>query len=748
MIKDAAWIMADADLGDVCPRFCRTVTPRKKVLHAEADVTALGIFRFAVDGREQGDALLTPGLTSYTHRIQYFTYDITSYMTQPRTLSVTVGRGWALSDWYWHYTVPAELPRVPRAIAEVRITYEDGTQDVVHTDASWEVYRSESTYAELYFGETYDATADTGFVGHAKVARDFSTELVAQQGECVREMKRLPPVRLIVTPKGERVLDFGQNMAGYVELRRRGQVGDRVVLSHAEVLDKNGNFYNENYRQAKSLITYISGGGDEIFKPKFTFQGFRYVRLDEYPCEEIDLSEFCAVAIYSDMERTGHFLSGNEKINRLYRNVLWGQRSNFVDIPTDCPQRDERMGWTGDAQVFCRTAAINYNVKRFFFKWLEDMRLEQDIDGGVFGFVPSVKPYGQYKGAGWGDAAVICPYELYLAYGDRDMLAHFYPMMKRWVAYEHGAGDPADEYLWIGDDQWGDWLAMDAGDGFYNGATQNDLVASAYFARSAYLCALCAEALGEQEDARYFTELFSKVRTAFRAAFMKDGMPVMYPKGDAFSTNRPVKARTQTSLSLILRFGLCEEAERQPLCDELVRLIEENGGRMSTGFLGTANLLHALSENGRTDVAYELLLSEKNPSWLFSVNRGATTMWEHWDSMNEQGDFWSADMNSFNHYAYGAVYDWIYGYIGGIRVLPDGAGYTHVVLEPHTDRRLGFVRISYQTARGELSSAWEYTEDGRRFDVTVPLGTVAELTLPNGEAHRLTEGTYSFLVRD
>lgn len=747
MITDAKWITSQGRTGETCPDFRYTFKASGKIKRATACVSALGVYRLSIGGNEVTEGLLTPGLTSYSRRIQYQTYDITTHVTEECVFSITVGNGWALSDGYWFYTLPESIKRYPRAIAEFVIEYEDGRCEIVRTDKSWQVYTSDTTYAELYHGETCDKLAEIKFVGNADEDYEFKTDLIPQESEYVREMARTAPVKLIITPNGERVIDFGQNLAGYVEIRRKGNRGDRIVLSHAEVLDKDGNFYTANYRKAKNIVTYVSAGGDDVFKPRFTFQGYRYIRLDEYPCEEVDLSEFCSVAIFTDMKRTGHFSCGNPKINQLYSNIIWGQRSNFVDIPTDCPQRDERLGWTGDAEVFCRTAAINYNVESFFRKWLDDMVLEQDEDGGIYGIVPAIRPHGQMKATGWGDAAVICPYEIYLAYGNKDFLRRYYPMMKKWVEFIHNAGDPEDEFLWVGSRHWGDWLAMDAGDGFYVGATQNDLVASAYFANSAHICAKCAAILGESEDEKYFTELFGKIKSAFRNAFMKDGMPIIYPKGDAHSTNRPVKALTQTALSLILRFGLCEEYERESIAGELVKLIAENGGRMSTGFLGTANIMHALSDNGKGDIAFDLLFMEKNPSWLFSVNHGATTMWEHWDSVNDAGEFWSDRMNSFNHYAYGAVYDWIFGYVGGIKLLDDGAGYSHITVAPHADKRLGFVTVSYETRGGLLSSTWRYLDDGRvRYDITIPRGTVAELTLPGGVERTLSAGEYTYII--
>ena len=747
MITTAKWITAGERAGTVCPEFRKEYLCRGKITKATVEISALGLYTLYINEKRVSDRILTPGLTSYQNRIQYQTYDITDLLREDNCLAIRAGNGWALSDWYWKYVHPVDVPRRIRVIAAFAFTYENGETETLTTDESWEVFTSPVLTSELYHGETADYTAPITSLGMADVDADFPANLIPEEGEAVREMVRVSARELIVTPKGERVIDFGQNLAGYVEIRLRGKKGDRITLSHAEVLDKDGNFYTDNYRQAKSLITYVlSGDGEEILKPQFTFQGYRYIRLDEYPTDEVELSAFTSVAVFSDMKRTGFFRCGNEKINQLYSNILWGQRSNFVDIPTDCPQRDERFGWTGDAEVFCRTAAIQYDVEKFFTKWLGDMMVEQDAEGGVGGIMPAHPGMRASNSCGWGDAATICPFEIYRAYGNRDLLRRHYGMMKKWVEYIHGRGEPEDEYLWVGNDfHWGDWLAMDAGDGSYYGATQNDLIASAYFANSADLCRRAAKALGETEDEAYFTELHEKIVAAFRCAFIKDGLPVIYPKGDAFATNRPVKALTQTALALILRFRLCEEGDRAGMAEKLSQLIRENGGRMTTGFLGTAHILHALSENGQTKAAFDLLFQEEAPSWLFSVNHGATTMWEHWDSVNEKGEFWSTAMNSFNHYAYGAVYDWIFGCAAGIDVPDDGAGYTKVTIRPHPDRRLGFIDCSILTKNGRLTSAWRYLDDGTvRFTLTVPAGTEADLILPSGKAVYLIAGEYDF----
>lgn len=750
MLSNAKWIISPVDMGDMSTEFRFTLKLGEKLSHATVYASAYGVYNFYVNGKPASRAFMAPGCTDYNNFIQYQTYDITELLADESSavFSIVTGLGWAESR-LGHPTWPgytAKKSRLPAAIAAIRLEYSDGSCESIVTDERWDTYTTHIMISELYDGETYDLTSEIKFIGHAILDPVSERNLIAQIGPLSVERERISPAKLIITPKGERVIDFGQNLAGYVEFRIKGKRCDRIRISHAEVLDRDGNFYTDNMRLAKNECIYVLDGEENLLKPHFSFQGFRYIRLDEYPFDEVDLNGICAVAVYSDLRRTGHFSSGNAKINQLYSNVIWGQRSNFLDIPTDCPQRDERYGWTGDAQVFCRTAAINYDVESFFRKWLTDMRFDQEADGSVGGTVPYTRQkFKSLTSAAWGDAATICPYEIYRAYGNRELLAENFEMMKRWVEYVHKSGD--EEYLWIGGTHYGDWLGMDAGAGVYFGATQTDLIASAFFAKSTALVIEAGKILGE--DVSCFEELYRNVRRAFRAAFMKDGLPVIYPKADALSTNRPVKAPTQTGIALILAFGLCEDCERDTLVNKLAELIAENGGLMSTGFVGTPYLLHALSQNGRADLAYDLLLEERKPSWLFSVNNGATTMWEHWDGVDEDGNFWSADMNSFNHYAYGAVYDWIFGVALGIDVdmKHGGAGYKRIIYAPVPNERLGFAEGSIETAYGKISSRWSYLCDGSiRYELDIPDGVTATAMIKGLPLRELSGGSYVFTV--
>ncbi|MBR5140756.1 MAG: family 78 glycoside hydrolase catalytic domain, partial [Clostridia bacterium] len=726
MLSSASWIKSKHSIDNISPVFKKTFTLSGSVKSAVAYASAYGTYNLYLNGDKVGRAIMAPGWTSFKSRIQYQRYDLTDIIRNENTVELECSKGWALGNLGFltagEKVRPNPTTENVAVIFKLEIEYTDGRRDILVSDESWEVYTSHIISSELYNGETVDMTAPIERACYAVVDKSEKPTLIPQVGEDIIEGERIAASELIITPKGERVIDFGQNIAGYVEIRYKGKAGDRIRITHAEVFDFDGNFYTDNMRDAKNENIYISDGNENIFKPSFCFQGFRYIRLDEYPLEDVDLSTFTAIAIHSDIKRTGDFVCGYEKLNRLYSNIVWGQLSNYIDVPTDCPQRDERLGWTGDAEVFCRTAAINFNVKRFFEKWLGDVALEQGEDGSVAGVVPA--PYGTVSliSAAWGDAATVCPMEIYRAYGDKELLREHFPMMKKWVEYMHSFGE--DEYLYIGGVHYGDWVALDAGADQYVGATQTDLIASAYFAYSTELVVKAGKILGE--DVSEYEALYKKVREAFRTSFMKDGLPTIYPKGDAVTAKRPIKPITQTGIALILRFGLCEESERAGLTKKLLELIDGYDGRMATGFVGTPHILHALSENGETKRAYDLLLSEKTPSWLFSVNHGATTIWEHWDGMREDGSFWSTDMNSFNHYAYGAVYDWMFGVMVGIDIPEDSAAYNKITFTPHPDKRIGFARASVETALGKISGGWTYLDSGKiRYELSVPTGITA-----------------------
>ena len=733
-------------MGAAATTFRYDYQPKKEIKKATLYASAMGLYAFYLNGERVGKGIMTPGWTSYKKRTLYQAYDITADLREQNRLEFGVGQGWAVGYVSYDRTNHFVADHTS-LIAWLTVIYADGTREEIVTDESWDVYTNCVLSTEIYHGETVDLTAPIEYLGKA-VASEVEAKLVPQDGEWITEHERLAPIAAFRTPKGELVLDFGQNLAGYVEVKIRGKRGDRIVLHHAEVLDRDGNFYTDNMCAARNENIYICSGGDDIFKPTYSFQGFRYVRLAEYPFEEVDLNSFRAIAVHSDIKRTGSFHCGNEKINQLYHNIIWGQKSNYLDIPTDCPQRDERLGWTGDAQIFCRTAAINYNVKSFFRKWMRDVAAEQRSDGGIHGVIPQPMERLTRISAAWGDVACVVPWELYMAYGDKKLLREHFHMMKKWVEYMHNAGD--EEFLWLNGLHYGDWLAMDAGGDSYVGATSCDLIAGAFFAYSTDLLIRAGEVLGE--DMSGYRELHKNICARVREYFLeKDGtpklqVPMTERKPDFWKGGTGIdkirSCMTQTTLVLLLHFHICPEEDRERYGNMLVQMIRDNGNLMSTGFVGTPYILHALTETGHTDVAYELLMEERSPSWLYSVNHGATTMWEHWNSLKEDGSFWSKDMNSFNHYAYGAVYDWIFGTALGIK--PTAPAYKEISLEPHPDKRLGFAEASIETAQGKIRGHWYYKGDTVYYEFDIPTGVTARLHLPGGYTEVLTEGSYRF----
>ncbi len=504
--------------------------------------------------------------------------------------------------------------------------------------------------------------------------------------------------------------------------RTVGDIGSRIVLDHCEMLDKDGNFYTENYRAARSQVTYITDGNRENwYHPHFSFQGFRYIRLTEYPTNDIYLGDFTAVVVHSDLRRTGYFSCSDPLVNRLYENVIWGQRGNFLDVPTDCPQRDERLGWTGDAQVFCRTAAYNFDVEKFFRKWLRDLAADQGPGGAVPDIIPALWGANGTHGAfAWADAATVCPWEIYRAYGNKEMLAEQFPSMKGWVDFLRSKGSTPE--AWNNGPQYGDWLGLDAEEGSYRGATSDPLLATAFVVYAADLLIKAGLELGYDMDE--YVAFKQLAADAFRKEFVgEDGM---------------LTCDTQTAYLCALAFGLAPDPATYAA--HLADKIHKNGDHIQTGFIGTAYIMDALTDNGYADVAYTLLLQKEFPSWLYCVRKGATTIWEHWDGLKPDGSMWSRDMNSFNHYAYGAVASWLYGTVAGIK--PVEPGYKKVRIAPVVDPRLDWAEGSVDTAYGQVAARWVKEADGYTLTVAIPEGMTAEVDF-GGDVKEVAGGIYS-----
>ena len=715
---EAEWLVPD--ITETVPVFSKRFEVKEDLKKARAYATAYGIYEIYLNGKRVSDRYLTPGFTSYKKRLQYQTYDISEYLKiGENKIEIFLAKGWCTGRYPFQnhsniYDMEAGI------LAQFEMEYSDGI-DVIATDKSWECYESKIRFSEIYDGEIYDNSFEEKIKRKFKIADYGYSNIIGQINEPVRVIDKILPKEIIKTPNGETVIDFGQNMVGWVEFKAKGNRGEKVILSHGEVLDKDGNFYNKNLRTAKQKIEYVlNGEGEETYHSRLSFQGFRYVRIDEYP-GEVSADNFIAYVICSDMERIGCFESSHELLNQLYKNIIWGQKGNFVDIPTDCPQRDERVGWTGDAQVFCKTAAQNMNVALFFKKWLGDVRADQTEEGACLIFVPSMKEV--LTASGWGDAATICPWDIYMTYGDKKLLDMQYDSMKKWVNYIKNQGD--NPYLWDTGFHFGDWLALDSFDKM-KGATSDEFIATAYYALSCRIVRDVAKVLEKDKDYKEFSELYDKIIENFRMEFI--------------TPNGRVCDNTQTANAMALKFNLVENKKR--IADYLNKLVEKNENKLTTGFLGTPCLCDALYENGYTEKAFDLLLQEEYPSWLYSVKMGATTVWEHWDGIKPDGTFWSDSMNSYNHYAYGAIADFMYKKIGGI--TPVEPGYKKIQIKPVMDDRITNAKTSIDTVYGEVKTEWTNCDGNFSMKVIVPCNTTAEIILPNGEKFEVGSGMYEY----
>ncbi|WP_254161434.1 glycoside hydrolase family 78 protein [Chryseosolibacter histidini] len=722
----AQWIqsgMAEDTVNGPVPLFRKTFDSKKAITAARAYITSKGVYEAFINGKRIGKAHMSPGWTSYNHHLQYQVYDVTPLISNgSNVIGVMLGNGWYRGPLAWERNKRIYGDKTS-LLFQLELTYADGTRETVATDGSWKTSLGPIRSSEIYHGEVYDARQEQagwmqqGFSDAAwkpvVVANEGKDKLVATNGPSITRHETFKPVKIITTPKGEVVADFGQNLVGLLRIKVKGKAGDKITLHHAEVLDKDGNFYTDNLRVARQEIQYtLKGGAEEVYEPHFTFMGFRYVRVQGFP-GQLTPENLLATALYSDMEPTGNFTSSHALINQLQHNIQWGQKGNFLDVPTDCPQRDERLGWTGDAQVFARTAAYNMNAASFFSKWLKDVAADQREDGAVPFVIPNVLGPNSAASAGWADAATIIPWTMYQAFGDTRFLEDQYESMKRWVGYME---KNSKDYLWNTGFHFGDWLfyrPFDDNDG-RSAVTDKYLIAQSFFAHSTQLLANAAKVLGKTEDEKRYTELLGKVK----AAFVKE---YLTPNGRLVSG-------TQTAYVLALNFDMLPENLRQQTAQKLADNVKSYGNHLTTGFLGTPYLCHVLTRFGYTDVAYTLLLQETYPSWLYPVKMGATTIWERWDGIKPDGTFQTPGMNSFNHYAYGAIGDWMYRVIAGIQEA--SPGYKKIRIAPQPGGNLTNASASLQTLYGEVRSSWKIENGMLKVDVVIPANTKAEIILP------------------
>ncbi|MCR4614763.1 MAG: glycoside hydrolase family 78 protein [Clostridiales bacterium] len=711
----AEWIKARRSNGLCATEFHRGFTPAGNVKSAKLSITAHGCFAASLNGNRIGEDIFAPGWTVYRKRLQYMTYDVTELIKDGENeLCVGVGRGWFYHQKNCRHA--KELKGDEAAlIAALTVEYEDGSEDVILTDDTWMTCRSQVVYNDMYNGETVDLTARKSPLRPA-VAVNYDKEiLIPAEGEPVREQERITGKRLIITPKGEKVVDFGQEVTGYVEFSASAERGTEITLQHFEMLDKNGNVYTENLRTAKAQFAVIAGAKPFTVKPQYTFYGFRYIQV--MGLEKIDPKDFTAIVVHSEMKPTGRFSCSNELLNQFVRNVRWGQKGNFLDIPTDCPQRDERLGWTGDAEVFCRTAAINYDVRRFFDKWYNDVDAEQHEDGTITHVVPYSTVFRVGSGSpAWDDVITVLPWELYMAYGDKERLKRQYPTMKKYVdgmieKCRDRNAPPEKEFArpWI-NDGYGDWLNLEIidSDHFIEG-TNKGLIATAYLAYGLQVVIRSCKILGY--DCSWYEYVLEKVKAFFRDEYMENGR---------------MKQDIQTAITLAIVFGLTDDlAETGRQLAENVRRM----GRLTTGFIGSTHIMDALTMVGEDKLAVDLLLRTEYPSWLYAVTMGATTIWERWNGIHPDGEFATPEMNSFNHYAYGSVFSWMFRRLAGISPVEEEPGYKKIRFVPYTDERIPRVKASLKTDHGDVGSDYEKTDSGWRFTFRVPKGCTAEAEL-------------------
>ncbi len=747
-LSGAAWIGANLIGG---PRTAAPAPYLRKgfnlggpVKSATLFVTALGLYECEINGQRVGDEVLAPGWTNYRRRVQVQSFDVTGLLKPgENAIGAILGDGWYCGFVGWKNR--QNYGERPLLLASLEVALEDGTKAVVATDGSWKTSAGPILENDLLMGEVYDARRElegwsgAGFDDSAWEAVNIATpeplpELSPRLGPPVRRIEEIAPVSF----DAERgIYDLGQNFAGRARLRVRAKRGTLVKLRFAEVLE-NGAMYTANLRGARVTDYYIcKGGAEEVWEPRFTFHGFRYVEVTGLGTGET--AEVTGIVLHSDVPPTGEFRCSNELLNQLQHNIQWGQKSNFVDVPTDCPQRDERLGWTGDAQVFCATAAFNRDVSGFFHKWMRDVRDSQTEQGGVpcvIPFFPVFANADEDGGPAWADAAVICPWTIYLCYGDRSILEENYEAMERYMRYmaEHRCvgriRSHPDADVWGG---FGDWLAKDGGG--TEGTTPRALIGTAYYAYDAGIMAKVAALLGREADAKRYAALRAEIVEAFRRRYVTpDGL---------------VLPGTQTAYVLALHFDLLPVSQRETALKELVRDIEARGCHLSTGFVGTPYLLKTLEDAGRIDVAFRLLEQETYPSWLFPVKNGATTIWERWDGWTPDKGFQDVGMNSFNHYAYGAVGDWMYQTVAGLSLDANRPGYEHIVFRPHPGGSLTWAEASLQTRQGKTSIRWELDGTNLRVRFTVPEGCCGTFLPPAGFAGEVAEfgaGTHEVTV--
>ena len=742
-ITDGDYHFTEAKVSPVPMVFRREITTDKPIARARLYATAMGVYEVELNGKKLGDRYFAPGFTSYKSYLQYQTYDVTPFMTGHDTLTATVAGGWAVGSFVFTRKNRVTADR-QALLAELRIEYEDGSVEVIGTDSSWQVTEdSPVRMADIYDGETYDATKETtGWHNAAPETLKITPAITAEYGAPVRAHEVMHPMAITTAKDGEVIYDFGQNFAGVIHMKLNGKAGQVITVRHAEILNPDGTLNTTFLRTAKATATYTCRDGEQEYSPRFSYMGFRYAGVKGIDPKELEIE---AVALYSDVAQHGGFHCSDEMLNKLQSNITWSAKSNFVDIPTDCPQRDERMGWTGDINVFAPTALYNFELSRFLEKWLRDVKAEQLPTGGLPNTVP-VQGYGfpatmpEMAVDWWGDACVNVPWALYEATGNVDILRAMYPTMQKYVKacrFWAGFGIGKHRYIWHTPAvlHFGDWVAPDVPK-MSQWQGRSKYTATASLCNTSGRLAKIARLLGKDEDAVQYETLSAKVADAY-CSILTDG------SGKA-------KDEFQTAYVLPLYLNMFPENVKAKAAENLVKLVEKNDYKIGTGFPGTPYILFALADSGHADTAFKMLLNTQCPSWLYEVRVGATTVWERWDGLDENGECPIGDdgtdqMISYNHYASGAVGAFLYRRVLGVEpVLP---GYKLFKFAPLVGGGLTEADGTVGTPYGEIKAAWHIENGEMTAEITVPMGTACTVTLPGGVEQNLSGGSYTLTAR-
>lgn len=738
----AQWISDGKERPGPSPYFRKTFQLSEKPINARLRITSRGLFEANLNGNKVGQDYFTPGWTEFNKRIHCLTYDVTDQLVQgDNVIGVVLGDGWFAGNMGWSNNRNI-WGNTLSLLAEIVIELPNGDIQKIVSNEEWKTQYGAVRESDIYNGEIVDmrltlsgwdsAHYDDSAWSNAVVVSKPAAEIIGKPGYPVRKQEEMPAIHLTEPKFGVHVFDFGQNMVGLVRIKIHGhQFGDEVVIRYAEMLQANGMIYTENLRGAKCTDTvYCNDYGEIVFEPKFTFHGFQFVELTGLR-RKPDLSDVTGVVLHTEIPSTGLFECSEPLINQLQHNIVWGQKGNFFETPTDCPQRDERLGWTGDAQIFIGTAAFNRDVASFFEKYCEDMEDAQFSDGRIPHVAPN--PFRDEKGnsgkgggqAAWADAVVICPWVTYLCYGDVRILERRYESMKKFVDWR---AKTAKNYI-HSEGIFGDWLAIDSPEDNRSGSpTPSDLIATAYFGKTTEILSKIAVILKKASDAKKYAALFKKIKSAFDDEFVSQGGRIV---GD-----------NQCSYLLALGFDLLPENKKEAAAAHLIKSIEKWKYHLSTGFVGTPLLAPVLTKIGRVDLAYKLLLNQTYPSWIYPILQGATTMWERWNSYTKEKGFGNAKMNSFNHYAYGAIGEWMVSSVAGLGLDEKAPGYKHIVIQPQIGEGITWAKAELMTRYGKASSAWEVKNDEFVLKVEVPANTYATIILPNNAPIQCVAGTH------